>query len=202
MKKVNVLRRILPVAVLALLSTGAFGKGKIFINSYLKTDYAVITAQHDATDNYRVKIYDADGSELYSSSRINGAASFQKLFDLTSLDDGEYMIELTTKKEKSSEKFIIENHELVKADVASNESDVLKAFFRVANDMLYVSHLNFDNASLSISIDDRFGAEVYNSQIPSESTYSGMFDLTNLPSGAYQVSLTSGNKEYSYEFNK
>ncbi|MBS2209986.1 hypothetical protein KEM09_01125 [Carboxylicivirga mesophila] len=202
MKKVNVLRRILPIAVLALLSTGAFGKGKIFISSYLKTDYAVITARFDVADNYRVKIFNKSGEELYASSRISGAESFQKLFDLKSLADGEYTIELTSKKEKSSEKFTIENHSLVKVNGASDDSEMLKAFFRVANDKLYVSHMNFNEEALSITIGDRFGTEIYNSNLPTESTYSGMFDLTNLPSGAYMVSLTSGNKEYSYEFNK
>ncbi|TRX72610.1 hypothetical protein [Carboxylicivirga sp. M1479] len=202
MKKVNVLRRLLPVAVLALLSTGAFGKGKIFINSYLKTDYAVITARYDAAENFRLKIVDQDGSELYSSSRINGASSFQKLFDLSSLEDGEYTIELTSKNEKSSEKFIITNHELIKADSKESENEALNAFFRVAENKLYVSHMNFDKAALSIKIDDKFGTEIYNSSLPTKDTYSGMFDLSKLPSGEYQVSLVSGNKEYSYGFDK
>lgn len=202
MKKVNVMKRVLPIAILVLLSTSAFAKAKIFINSYLKTDYAVITARHDAADNYRVKIFNTDGDELYASSKISGAASFQKLFDLTSLKDGEYTIELTSKNEKASEKFAIKDHVLVSVDGKKSDSEMLKAFFRVTNDKLYVSHVNFDKATLRISIDDKFGTEIYNSALPSESTYSGMFDLTNLPSGEYQVSLVSGNKEYSYEFNK
>lgn len=202
MKKVDVLRRVLPIAVLVLLSTGAFAKGKIVISSYLRTDYAVITARYDAAENYRVKIFNAEGDELYASSRINGTASFQKLFDLTSLEDGEYTIELTSKKEKATEKFAILDHELVSVNGKKEESEMLKAFFRVANDRLYVSHMNFDNAALRIKIDDKFGTEIYNSSLPTESTYTGMFDLTNLPSGEYQVSLVSGNKEYSYEFNK
>lgn len=192
----------MPIAVLALLSTGAFAKAKIFITSYLKTDYAVITARYDAAENYRVKIFNTDGDELYASSKISGAASFQKLFDLTSLEDGDYTIELTSKKDKTIEKFAIKNHELVSVDGKKEDSEKLKAFFRVANDKLYVSHMNFDKAALRISIDDKFGTEIYNSALPSESTYSGMFDLTSLPSGEYQVSLVSGNKAYSYEFNK
>ncbi|MBK3517611.1 DUF3244 domain-containing protein [Carboxylicivirga marina] len=202
MKKVNVFRRILPIALLALLPAGAFAKGKIFINSYLKTDYAVITARYDASENYRVKIFDASGDELYSSSRISGATSFQKLFDLTSLEDGDYTIHLTSKSESSREKFTVKNHELVKTEGTIEKSEMLKAFFRVAEDKLYVSHMNFDNAALSITIDDKFGTELYNSSLPTKSTYSGMFDLTNLPSGEYQVSLVSGGKEYSYEFDK
>ncbi|WP_430813879.1 DUF3244 domain-containing protein [Carboxylicivirga sp. RSCT41] len=202
MKKVNVFRRMLPIALLALLPAVTFAKGKIFINSYLKTDYAVITARYDAAENYRVRIFDTDGDVLYASSRINGASSFQKLFDLTSLEDGEYTIELTSKSETSSEKFTIKNNELVKIDSADEKSEMLRAFFRVAEDKLFVSHMNFDNAALSISIDDKFGTEIYNSNLPSESTYSGMFDLTNLPSGEYKVSLVSGGKEYNYEFDK
>ena len=202
MKRVDVLRRILPIAVLALLSTGAYAKGKIFINSYLKTDYAVITARFDAAETYRVKIINEEGEKLYSSSRINGAASFQKLFDLTSLEDGTYTIELTSKEAKSTEKFTIKNKELIKVEGSESSNEMLKAFFRVADEKLYVSHMNFDQSALSIRIDDKYGAEVYNSSLPAESTYSGMFDITNLPKGQYNVSLVSGNKKYSYEFNK
>ncbi|MCT4648656.1 MAG: DUF3244 domain-containing protein [Carboxylicivirga sp.] len=202
MKKVNVLRRILPIAVLALLSTGAYGKGKIFINSYLETDYAVITARYDAAESYRIRISDADGSQLYSSSRIDGAASFQKLFDLSSLEDGDYFIELTSRKGVSKERFSVKNHELVKRESKSVEKDLLNAFFRVADEKLYVSHMNFGQSMLNIYINDQFGTEVYNSSLPNESAYSGIFDLTNLPSGAYQVSLVSGDKKYNYEFDK
>ncbi|WP_439182985.1 DUF3244 domain-containing protein [Carboxylicivirga taeanensis] len=202
MKKVNVIKQILPIAVLVLMSTGAFAKGKIFVSSYLKTDFAVITARIDAEDNYRVKLFNAQGDELYASSRIKGAESFQKLFDLTSLEDGEYTIELISKDNRAVETFTVENNALVKVNGVNDDVEGLNAFFRVANDRLYVSHMNFEQAALHISIDDKFGTEIYNSSLPSESTYSGMFDLKNLPSGEYQVLLTSGGKEYSYVFNR
>jgi len=191
----------MPIVVLALLPTGAFAKGKIFINSYLATDYAVITANYGSTDRFRVKIFDETGTELYTSSRMNGS-SFQKLFDLTAFQDGIYTIELTGRKDVVSESFIVKDHKLVKPDNSEIKSEILKAFFRITDEKLYVSHLNSEKAVLSIRINDASGIELYNSELPSKSTYSGMFDLTNLPAGEYQVSLISGNKEYNYAFNK
>jgi len=202
MTKVNVLKRLLPIAVLALLSTGLFAKGKICINSYLRTDYAIITARPDVAESYRIKILNDEGAEMYASSRIKGAASFQKLFDLSSLADGNYRIELTSKNTTSVEKFSVVSHKLVRKDVEEKESELLTAFFRVAKEKLYVSHMNFEQAALRISIDDANGTEIYNSSLPKESAYSGMFDLTKLPSGEYQVTLVSGKNEYNYEFNK
>jgi len=201
MKRVSVLRKVLPLAVLVLISTNAFAKGKIFINSYLKTDYAVVTAQYDDLDNYRIKISNVAGDEFYTSSRIKGVASFQKLFDLSSLADGEYRIELKSRKETSIEKFSIVDQRLV-VNEGNEKNDFLNAFFRVSDEKLYVSHMNFEKAPLRISIDDAYGSEIYNSALPKDSAYSGRFDIANLPTGVYQVSLKSGNKEYSYAFKK
>jgi len=202
MKKVSILGKILPIAVLVLLSTGSFAKGKIFINSYLRTDYAVITARHDVAENYKIRIVNEEGTELYASSRIKGVSSFQKLFDLSSMSDGEYCIELASKNASLVEKFKVKDHKLLKSETEELETELLNAFFRFSDEKLYVSHMNFDKAELGISIDDASGIEIYNSALPIESSYSGMFDLTNLPSGEYQVTLMSGNKEYNYEFNK
>lgn len=192
----------MPVAVLALLSTGAFGKGKIYISSYLKTDYAIITAQHGNSENYRVRIYDEAGSELYSSLRINGSSAFQKLFDLSTLEDGKYSIELKSKKETSVEEFVIKGNRLASVVGSKEDSSLLNAFFRVSDNKLYVSHMNFSNAGLQIRIGDEYGTDVYSSDLPSEGAYSGMFDVTNLPTGDYTVLLISGDKEYNYEFSK
>ncbi|WP_430812003.1 MULTISPECIES: hypothetical protein [unclassified Carboxylicivirga] len=202
MTKANVLRRILPIAALTLLSTGVFGKGTIVIDSYLKTNYAIITARYDLSEAYRVKIFDEEGQLLYSSSQIKAATPFQKVFDLTSLDDGDYTIELTGKNGTSSDVFTIANKELIQSanTKVMEQSDLI--FFRVAEDKLYVSHNNFDNKDLSISITDKIGAELYNANLSSETTYSGMFDLKDLPRGNYFVSLVSGTKEYYYEINR
>lgn len=203
MKKVTLLKRILPLAFAALFSISAFGKGNVFIHSYLKTDYAIVSAQNSFSEAFKVTIVNAAGETLYSSPRIKSSNSFQKLFDLSSVDNGDYKVILSGKNARVVESFSIVDHKLVKKE-GEKLADEEKAntFFRTSGDKLYISHLNFLNDELTIKINDIKGDEVYNSELPSKSTYSGLFDISKLPAGNYQVCLTSGEKVYSYDFRK
>ena len=203
MKKVTLLKRILPVAFATLISISAFGKGNIFIHSYLKTDYAIVSAQNSFSEAFKVIIVNEAGETLYSSPRIKTSNSFQKLFDLSSVDNGDYKVILSGKNARVVESFSVVDHKLVKKEVETlAEEKKTNTFIRTSGDKLYISHLNFLNDELSIKINDAKGDEVYNSELPSESTYSGLFDISKLPAGNYQVCLTSGEKMYSYDFRK
>lgn len=202
MKKGVLFRKVLPLVGALVLSFSAFGKGNVFIHSYLKTDYAIVSAQNSFTEAFKVTIVNAAGETLYSSPRIKSSNSFQKLFDLSTLKDGDYKVILSGKNTIAEESFTVADHKLVKEEkeVAANEK--LNTFFRTSGNKLFVSHLNFMNDDLSIKISNEKGEVVYNSELPAESTYSGLFDISKLPTGHYQIALTSGNKIYSYDFRK
>jgi len=203
MKKTTVLKRILPIAFAALVSVSAFGKGNVFIHSYLKTDYAIVSAQNSFSETFKVTIVNAAGETLYASPRIKSSNSFQKLFDLSSVNNGDYKVILSGKNARVVESFSVVDHKVVKKEAKKlAEAEKANTFFRTSGDKLYISHLNFLNDELTIKINDAKGEEVYNSELPSNSTYSGLFDISKLPAGKYQVCLTSGEKMYSYDFRK
>lgn len=198
MKKI-ILKSVLPVVLLALCSVGSFAKGNVFINSYLRTNYAIVSAHYDTDEAFRVKIIDAQGVVLYSSKRIDASNSYQKLFDLTSFEDGAYSLILSGKNSHVVEAFKVKDHKLnkeVKAD------DLVKTFVHKNENKLIVSNLNFNNKVISMTIVDASGDIVYSSLLPKEITYSGLYDITGLPIGNYNVSINSEGKDYSYAFRK
>ncbi len=207
MKNVNLKKGVLAIAAIAFLSANAFGKGKVVISKYLDTEYAVVSAFNDVKSNFRVKVYDADGSVLYASPFVKNSVSFQKLFDLNSFKDGAYSVVFETKDAKIAKSFYVEANELYNAEdktvaTAQLVKNSVKPFVRKDGNNLYVSHINFDHSLFSMSIDDYSGNEIYNSTLPRETSYSGKFDISKLPAGDYSILLTSGKDKFYYEFNK
>lgn len=206
MKKVNVMKGVLAIAAIAFLSANAFGKGKLVISKYLNTDYAVVSALGEPSSSFKVKVYNDEGMELYSSPYVSDANSYQKLFDLRSFSDGRYKVVFESRDAKVAEEFYVSNSELVlpKAKMVENKDENSKVmpFVRKDGNNLYVSHINFNKSSFYMSIDDIQGNEIYTSSLPRKTSYSGIFDISKLPSGNYSVLLTSGKEKYYYEFNK
>lgn len=201
MKKVSLKKGVLAIAAIAFLSASAFGKGKVVISKYLNTDYAVVSALGEANSSFKVKVYDSEGTELYSSPYINDASSYQKLFDLKSFSDGKYSVAFESRDAKVSETFYVVGSDLVLPQEQMADAKV-KPFVRQDGNNLYVSHINFDKSMFHMSIDDVAGNEIYNSSLPRETSYSGKFDISKLPAGSYSVLLTSGKQKYYYEITK
>ncbi|TAJ15119.1 hypothetical protein DMA11_02820 [Marinilabiliaceae bacterium JC017] len=203
MKKGNFINRALALAVVAFVSVAGFAKGNILIHPYLKTSYAIVSAQHALIEPFKVKIVADNGETLYESPRIKNEANFQKLFDLESFNDGDYKVVLIGKKSKSEERFSIIDHKIVKAaDSEAKTASTLDTFFRKVDNRLFVSHLNFNNQPMSLSIYDDESNKLFTTNLEATSSYSGMFDISELPVGEYCVNFQSGEKSYSYEFEK
>lgn len=210
MKKVNVLKGILAIAAIAFCSASLSAKGTVSINTYLKTNYAVVSAHNSELSNFKVKVIDEEGTELYSSPNIKNTSAFQKLFDLNSFENGTYSVVVISKESKAEKIFKVKNSHLVLTEASSKAASIKESsasvnaspFFRKEGDNIYLSHLNFDKSLFSISIDDMRGNEIFNSSLPRETSYSGIFDISRLPEGEYSVLIKSGKELYRYEFNK
>lgn len=210
MKKVEVLKGFLAIALMAFCSINLNAKGTVSINSYLKTNYAVVSAHNSELSNFKVKVLDAEGNELYSSPYIKSTNAFQKLFDLNTFEDGIYSVMIVAKNEIIKKSFMVESSKLIITDTAkqslpeeeAKESVNTKPFFRKEGNNIYLSHLNFKKHIFSISIDDVKGNEVFNSNLPIKTSYSGIFNISQLPVGEYSVLIKSGKETYHYEFNK
>lgn len=206
MRKSNVFGRMLGVAILAMMTIPSFASGRVVVGNYMDTEYAVVSAVLSPEESYRVLIRDANGMNLYSSEKISNSLSFQKILDLSQLEDGKYQLVIDGTENDLVSSFSVKGRKLVvsrsSGDVEIKSETFTTAFVRQSNDLLYVTHINPELKMSSLEITNEFGEQIYSSQLPSSATYSGMFKISSLPKGNYLLTLTAGSKSYNYEFSK
>lgn len=198
MKTKNTFKGLVLGVILFLGANSAFATGNIRINSYLDTDFSIISIINPSESFLKMKIYDEAGN-IYYSKKVGSETSVQKLFDFSYLEDGTYKIVLTGKDANIEKKFKVADNKLV-TKLADNT--VEKTLFRTEKDNLFVSYLSFANTKFNISINDEFGNEVFNNSYASEPTFSKKFNVEALPKGDYKVRLVSDKKEFNYAFSK
>ncbi len=173
---------------------------EVAINPYLNTEYSILSVANPSEKAAKLEITDENG-ELVHKEWLSSKAFSQQILDFSELKDGRYTAKVSVKGEEiASSKFALADHQISDEKIMSKEE--LKAFFRLNDNILYVSHIAFGANSFGISIEDAIGDEVFEKGFDGNSTYSGKFDISALPNGNYSVKINSGSKEYSYAFTK
>ncbi len=197
----------LAFGVMFALTTTAFaGEGdapaaKVSILPYLHTDYSVLSVSNLSENSGLFMIEDKDGSVLYKEW-VSKSGITQKVLDFSLLKDGNYEMVLKIKgEEKVRNSFTVKDKKIVSEYAVAHKS-VDKAMVNLVDNMLYVSHLSFGSNAFAMSISKEGEGEVYSNTIKTKDAYSGKFDVSELPSGAYVVNINSGDKNFEYEFQK
>ncbi len=181
----------------------ATAKGRITAFPYLETDYSVISAFGVMDAKCSLYIKSENGEVVYSIHKLDQSGYFQKVLDLSSLEDGTYnaLIRGNGKTLFSCDFYLVDGKILNRED-SGEEAKKLSARIFSQNDFLYVSFLNRDLKSVHMRIEDMKGHELFSSSVKDEFNYTGKFDVSALPQGTYYVNLDSGQSQSSYVFKK
>ncbi len=198
----------LALGVMFTLTTAAFaGEGdaasvKVSVLPYLHTDYSVLSVSNYSEKGGLFLIEDKSGSVLYKEW-VGKSGITQKVLDFSYLKDGDYDMVLKIKgEEKVRKSFSVKDQKLVSELAKKAAKSEEQSFVNLVDNMLYVSHLAFGSNAFAFSISKEGEGEVYSNTIKAKDSYSGKFDVSELPSGKYAVNINSGDKDYEYEFNK
>ncbi|WP_147677727.1 hypothetical protein [Algibacter pacificus] len=146
----------------------------------------------------QVTILDNNGSILYKEF-IESNGIYKKGFDLTALPNGEYAFEINKDFEINTIPFSVNNNRVVFNK--DKEETIFKPFIREKNNIVYISKLAPNYASLKI--------DVY-------ANYNGVFELLHtdkvehtqtiekiykLEKGNYKITIHSDNKVYTKFIN-
>lgn len=176
--------------------------GNISILPYLNTSYSVVSLSNTGTNNSLLVIKDSDGG-IYYKEWINTSVCAQKVLDFSYLEDGEYSITLSSKGSLSvTERFDVLNKQIAAVNKKEEVSEGLTSLVNHVDNMLYVSHIAFGYNTFGVSIVDTNSDELYNETFDGNSAFSKKYDISELPTGDYQVNINSDQKNYSYEFSK
>jgi len=191
------LRTLLFTAVFSLITSVGFAQNEISILPYLKTDYSIVTVQNTTKDAIILSIVDESSDETIYKTRVEEEGFSQRLFDLSNLEDGEYSIELSN---KSKENFEIRNNKLHAE--STSEYAANKTFFRLSKKSVYVTRFSFDEKPFSISIINNNGEELFEKIYEANKSFTGKYDISNLPNGEYNLILNSKTDQTQYAFSR
>ncbi len=196
------------LGVMFALTTMAFaGEGDkpvaiVSVFPYLSTDYSIISVNNLAEKSGEFIIKDSNGEALHKEY-LNKTDFFQKVINFSNLEDGEYTIVLKVKGlDEIKEPFLIKDKQVVLKSSSSDEVSKLKSFVNIKDNLLYVSHLEFDQSAFKIKIANDLGEQIFEKSIDGNKVYSGKFDISKLPSGDYKLTINSEDNRYSYAFSK
>ncbi|MBN2166522.1 MAG: hypothetical protein JW717_09620 [Marinilabiliaceae bacterium] len=198
--------KMLVAALFVAVIKPSTASNKVVIDNYMNTDFAIISASLEPSIDYKISIKDEYNTVLYSNKLGKNTAAYQKLFDLSELSDGAYVVIFEGKNAKSQSKFIVSNNRLV-SYIPSKEIEIstintTKSYIRQSGDLIYVSQVNPDLMKTYVEIFNEKGDSVYSSVLPKQKTYAGLYKIKSLPKGQYTMQLTSGSTVHTYEFQK
>jgi len=191
------LRTLLFTAALSLITSLGYSQKEVSIFPYLKTAYSIVTVQNASNSTVIMSIVDNKSNETIYKTKINDKGFTQRLFDLTELEDGNYSIELAN---EVKENFEIKNNKL-QAEVPTFFAEN-KTFFRLSNESIYITRFSFDEKPFSVSIINQKGEELFEKRYSADKTFTGKFDISELPNGDYNVILNSKADQSEYAFSK
>jgi hypothetical protein len=148
----------------------------------------------NVTENTELIIRDLNGFAFFSETIEKSNNTFNKIFNLGNLPDGEYEIEIHGNVKVFSFPISISNDKIALID---EKSVFFKPNILKKNSKIYISKYNPNNEPLGITIYDNDGIVVY------EETLSGKENLGRIirisKPGNYNIQMLSDNKLYSHE---
>jgi len=158
---------------------------------------AVVEVTNKAEKAFEVTIVDEMGQSIYSHKTNEIKPGFNKKFDFSGLEKGEYR--LSVKTDGGSKEQII----TIGADGITYGKEITKSdpFFIYNNDRLTLSFINHQNEMTKFFLYEN-DELVWEKDLNSASLIKKGFDLSNLPRGQFKAVLTAGDEVYEYELSR
>ena len=183
MKTIKFLSTVMAIAIVAVAS--AVEKPKMNVVP-LTPDRAVISIQNDNAALFELSIVAENGDLVYYKESTKPLNSYQKIFDFTQLENGNYTLKLKINDTSLSKDFQVAS----KGIYVGFQDNVLK-----------LSYLNFDGENFSLDIYDKDGL-IYKSKLGKDFNMVSGYDLSALTEGKYDVVMSSLNKEFTFSLEK
>lgn len=191
-------RTIFLTVLIATSSLLAMASGKPQTNiQSLNEKQLLVSVETDKADKLEVCIYDEDKNIIYFKQSNKAISKFNKIFDVESLENGQYTMELSINGLISKRDLSIANN-LVKV---GKEEAINAPFFVLKENELHVTHLNFNNKKYNLSIYDENGL-LYEKAVGNSVSINAGLNLSQLENGNYVAVLASGKEEFDFNFEK
>lgn len=138
--------------------------------------------------NAILRIKDTKGYVLHKEV-IRQNDAYAKRYDLSSLPNGEYLVELKTKQGTIQEKLSLKAGE--------TKAMYFKPAIQVEPGMVKVAFMNRIEAPVSLKLYNDRGNVLYEESVASQETYSKGLNVSKLDAGQYSLAILGDNYVYS-----
>lgn len=194
MKTIKLVFTVMAVAIVAMAT--AVEKPKMNVIP-LTADRAIVSIQNDKEALLELSIHAESGDLVYYKQSAKPLSSYQKIFDFTDLENGNYTMALKVNDTRLTKEISVNSKEIV----IGKEKLRFDPYFAYADNELKLSYLNFDKELYVLSIYGEYGL-VYESKLGNELALTSGYDLSKLAEGNYKVVLSSLNSEFSFNIEK
>ncbi len=157
---------------------------------------AVISLEKELLASGELTIENALGDVVLYKEEIAEGKNYSKMFGFRNLKDGDYKIIVKDENGSSSRYFSVLDNNFVNKDTLD-----VKPYFTVQNGVIKISFLNHALKDVKVSLKNEDGI-IYNKSLGKDFSISAGFDIRKLAKGDYAISISNGEKSYSYTFNK
>lgn len=190
------MKTIKKMLFVAMLLTVVTGYAKEFKND--NPNNVITTFKFlDVKKGHQLILKDHEGTVLHRET-IKRDGVYWKKFDLTSLDDGLYSIELSKDFEIIVKPFQIKSNQVIFLD--NEETKVFKPVVRVEDFQLLISQLALNADSLKVELFYN-GELIHSDELKGRSILERVYSLSKTESGDYFIRMTSGERQFTKRFS-
>ncbi|WP_167616297.1 hypothetical protein [Maribellus sediminis] len=163
-----------------------------------KNEKALVSVSDNNGDRCMVEVTDVNGEMVYTHHIKHPGDSYEKLYDFSKLDDGNYTLSVILGDETLLSSMNIQNGNVQ----ISGQKEELKPYFKLNGNELELTFLNFEKQDVKFQLyDDGTNELVFENDLANDFSINKEIDLSKLNAGDYNAVLETGDQLYNYAFH-
>ncbi|WP_167604755.1 hypothetical protein [Maribellus sediminis] len=163
-----------------------------------KNEKALVSVSDNNGDRCMVEVTDANGEMVNTHHIKHPGDSYEKLYDFSKLDDGNYTLSVVLGDETLLSSMNIQNENVQ----ISGQKEELKPYFKLIGNELELTFLNFEKQDVKFQLyDDGTNELVFENDLANDFSINKEIDLSKLKAGDYNAVVETGDQLYNYEFH-
>jgi len=175
-----------------LMATGNLRLNIVPLNS----EKAVVGISNNEAANFQITIENNNGEKIFYKETRSIDPDYQRIFDFSDLENGDYKMTVAINGEIAERKFSINENNIV----VGKEKKIGEPYFNYKDGVLKLSYLNFPEENLTLSFYKNSDL-VYSKELGNKFNLVEGYSLKKLDKGAYNVVLSGDDKTFTYEVN-
>ncbi len=164
----------------------------------INSDQVVVSILNSKVSNFELSIYSDNGEIVYFKQTEKPVSSYQKLFDLTNLENGKYKLNLKVDGTIQETDFTKTSQKIYLTDPKID----FEPYFDFNGTELKFSYLNIKGENFKMKILNNDDLVVYEAKLGKSFPITSGYDLSKLEAGNYKLVLSSYGKNFEYTFQK